>query len=142
MVDNSAYTGQKSLNPFNFEHLNMTDFALLVNGTPYPIQALQMNFKEDQYAKAYQTLFSGTGIHYDDRGHEITYEDFKNGNFILAYDLNPDSHAQGCLSLLDQGSIRIEARFSQSINKTITCIVYAEYDAKLEIDKNRNILLS
>lgn len=141
MVDNLAYTGTKTLNPFNFQHFNMTDFSLLVNGTPYPMQPLRMNFEEDMYCKAYQTLFTGVGIHFDDRGHEITYEDFKNGHFILAYDLNPDYHSQGCLSLLDQGSIRIEAQFSKSFERSITVIIYAEYDSKLEIDSNRNIIL-
>lgn len=142
MVENAAYNGTKSLNPYNFQHFNMTDFILLVNGIPYPTQPLQMNFEDDHYARAYQTLFNGTGIHHDFRSHQIKKEDFKKGFFLLAFDLDPDSYTDSCLSLLEQGTVRIEGRFARALSKTITCIVYAEYDTKLEIDKNRNIILS
>lgn len=142
MVDNQAYNGKKSMNPFNFHHFNMTDFALLVNGMPYPIQPLRMDFEGGNIAKAYGTLFTGTGIHHDYKSHQISLEDFQKGFFLLAFDLDPDSRSEGCLSLLELGSIRIEARFSKTLDKTITCLIYAEYDSKLEIDRHRNVILN
>lgn len=62
---------------------------------------------------------------------------------MLGFDLtNDNSYSSGCSNLLNQGSVRIEARFAVELAKTVTCLVYCEYDAVLEIDKNRNVFTS
>jgi hypothetical protein len=43
--------------------------------------------------RAYETLFSSTGIHHDGRGHMITLEMFTKGYYILGFDLTPDREA-------------------------------------------------
>lgn len=66
---------------------------------------------------------------------------FKNGYFPLAFDLTSDmSSTLSCNSLMNQGSLRLEARFGEALKTTKTCLVYLEYDTTLEIDKNRNIV--
>jgi len=40
--------------------------------------------------RAYETLFSSTGIHHDDRAHMITLEMFTKGFYLLGFDLTPE----------------------------------------------------
>lgn len=142
-VENEAYTGSKLKNPYNFKHMKLTHFCLYVNGIQIPNQVLEADFSSGVYTRLYRTLFTGTGIHHHDRGHQITRKAFAAGFFLLAFDLTTDGAAyDSCRSLLNQGTIRIDARFKEPLEKTVTCIVYAEYDATMEIDKNRNILLN
>lgn len=62
---------------------------------------------------------------------------------MLGFDLtNDNSYTNACSNLLNQGSIRIEARFATELAKTVTCLVYCEFDASIEIDKNRNVFTS
>lgn len=143
MVDNDAYTGKRSKNPFNFKHNDISSFSLFMNGTAIPNDTIITNFKDgSQFARAYSSLFSATGILNTPQSITITKEMFRDGYFLIASDLTPDmSGIDSNSSLLNQGNIRIEARFSKTLERTITCLLFLEYDATLEIDKNRNIIM-
>ncbi|KAH9632615.1 hypothetical protein HF086_001858 [Spodoptera exigua] len=90
---------------------------------------------------AYHTLFSGTGIHFLNEGNAISREQYAKGYCLLAFDLTPDLSANSSAhwNLIKHGSVRLEVRFEYSLIQTINCIVYAEFDNIIEIDKNRNV---
>lgn len=143
MIDNDAYTGNLAKNPYNFKHNNITRFNLSVNGVQIPNQPIEFDYSKESSpisTRGYITLFKGTGIHYFDKGHQISKKFFDNGCFLLAFDLTTDlSYNSTCANLLNQGTVRIEGRFREALKNTVTCIVYAEYDGRIEIDKDRNV---
>lgn len=145
MVDNDAYTGTRALNPFNLKHNEITEYHLLINGVQTPNEPYAFDFSTaDQPAtstRGYQSLFKDTGIHYFDRGHQISKKFFDKGCFILATDLTADRSTESgaCGNLLNQGTVRIEARFKKALAKAVTVLIYAEYDSIIKIDKNRNV---
>lgn len=144
MIDNDAYTGSKKKNPYNFKHHKITTCSLYVNGSETPSSSLTMDFTNSfQYARAYATIFSATGLLHSPHGNLVTKDMYANGYFMVAYDLTSDhsSTKEGCSSLPNQGNIRFDARFESALTSTITCLVYMEFDATLEIDKHRNIIL-
>jgi hypothetical protein len=66
--------------------------------------------------RAYETLFSSTGIHHGDRGHMITMEMFTKVFYILGFDVTPDREAdEEHVSLLRQVNERIEARVKKPL---------------------------
>lgn len=143
MVDNDAYTGLKNKNPFNFKHNKITSSSLYVNGIPTPSESILTRFSDsEEYARAYASIFSATGLLHSSQGNLVTKNMYSHGYFMIAYDLTPDlaSH-DSCSSLLDRGNIRLELRFEAPLPNTTTCLIYLEYDATLEIDKDRNIIL-
>lgn len=142
MVTSKAYNGSRDKNPFNFQHFDLQRFNISVNGTQIPSQPLEFDFTNKQKGvlstRGYNTLFSGTGIHYYDKGHQITKELYDNGHFMLAFDLTSDkSYNSLCLNSLNHGNIRIEGRFSTQLKEAVTCLVYCEFDSVVRIDKNR-----
>lgn len=142
MVSSKAYNGARARNPFMFHHFNLQRFNLSVNGTQIPSQPLEFDYTDKKKGllstRGYSTLFSGTGIHYYDKGHQITKELFDNGHFMLAFDLTADkSYNAMCSNTLNYGNIRIEGRFSKQLPEPVTCLVYCEYDTVLKIDQNR-----
>lgn len=142
MVDNDAYTGKRAKNPYNFKHNNITRFNLSVNGVQIPNLPLEFDYskKRPVSTRGYISLFKGTGIHYFDKGHQISKKFFDNGCFLVAFDLTTDlSYNSTCGNLLNQGTVRIEGRFKEALKTTVTCIVYAEYDGSIQIDKDRNV---
>lgn len=155
MVDNDAYTGRRSKNPFNFKHNKISSFALYVNGVQIPNEPIETNFVDgsEVCARAYSTLFEATGILHTSQSNLITKEMFSNGYFMLAFDLTPDMSGNSSSSswlgssttsssMMNQGNIRLEARFSSTLSKTITCLAFMEFDTTLEIDRNRNVILN
>jgi hypothetical protein len=140
LVKNSAFVGSTTTNPFHFHHFDMSNLVLYVNGVQHPAEPLTMDCSSPfGVTRAYETLFSSTGIHYDDRGHMINLEMFKKGFYILGFDLTPDREAnEEHISLPRQGNGRIEARFKKPLSEPVTCILYAEFPGHIEIDNSRN----
>lgn len=142
-VDNKAFNGDKKYNPFNFKHYNINFFSLYIDGTQIPSKPLQPNFKENLYADAYHTLYSGTGIHFSNQGNNISRESYAQGSCLFAFDLTPDLSANSTShwNLVKHGSMRIEVRFAEPLVSTVNCILYAEYDNVLEIDSSRQVIV-
>lgn len=140
-VSNSSFNGNFALNPFNFQHYNMNSFSLFVDGHEIPSRTLQPSFSSGMIASSYHTLFSGTGIHFHNEGNAISRTDYGNGYCLLCFDLTPDLSASSTShwNLVRHGSVRIEVRFDSALTTTINCIVYAEFDNVIEINKNRDV---
>jgi len=82
--------------------------------------------------RAYETLFSSTGIHHDDRAH-ITLEMLTESFYILGFVLTPDREAyEEHISLPRQGNVRIEALFKKPLPEPVTCILYAKFPGTLK----------
>ncbi|KAK4877634.1 hypothetical protein RN001_010140 [Aquatica leii] len=109
-----------------------------------PSKPLQPDFtKSGLYVRAYHTLYSGTGIHFLNEGNDISREDYPKGYCLMAFDLTPDlsANANTHWNLVKNGSLRIEVGFEDALSETINCLVYAEFDNVIEIDKHRNVMV-
>ena len=61
MMDNDSYNGNYKKNLFNFQHYNLTQIEISVNGEEVPFKPLKLNFDDKLIVTAYNALFSGTG---------------------------------------------------------------------------------
>ena len=144
MVPNANFVGTVTTNPFHFVHNDLSYFALYVKDKLVHTTPLQPVFggTGKQFARAYETLFSGTNIHHSDRGHMITPHMFANGYFMLTYLLSPDlTDDLQHKNPVDRGEVRIELRFKNSLTHSITCLVYLLYDTEIYITKDRSIII-
>ena len=83
-----------STNPYVFQHYNMTNLVLYVNGVQLPSKPHTLDCSSPFGAtRAYEILLSSTGIHHDNRAHMISFEMFTKGFYILGFDLTPDREA-------------------------------------------------
>ncbi|KAK3927618.1 E3 ubiquitin-protein ligase ORTHRUS-LIKE 1 [Frankliniella fusca] len=77
--------------------------------------------------ECYNTLFSGTGIHWKDEGNNI---------ILCLRSTSPDWSAnQPHWNLQRQGTLTLDVRFAAPLAQPINCIIYAEFQNLIEIDK-------
>nr|CAD7424510.1 unnamed protein product [Timema monikensis] len=143
MVSNDAFVGSLNTNPFQLIHRNLDRFVLYVNGIQKHLPIL-INFDNvGTSTLAYDTLFSGLGIHHQNNGHLITRDMFNKGYFMLAFDLTPDSAGQDShTSLQTEGNVRFELQFKTDLDTAITCLFYSEYEGTVSIDSNREVKIN
>lgn len=145
MVENQAYTGTRTLNPYNFQHFNLSQFNITVNGMKIPSQPIEFDFNTNATnpisSRGYDHLFRGANLHLLDRSMQVTRAFYNSGGLLIAHDLTSDASYQksSCVNPIQKGIVSIEARFAKALPKTITVIVYAEYDAQIEIDRDFNV---
>jgi hypothetical protein len=142
MVRNTAFNGSYRTNPYNFEHFNLNFLSLYIDSIQIPSKPFTPDFGNELFMREYNSLFSGSGIHYSDSGNDISHDDYYQGYFFICADLTPDlssnfSHWQ----IQKNGTLRIELRFAEALAESVTVILFSEFDNLIEIDKNRQVVL-
>ena len=90
LIKNTAIVGSASTYPYHFQR-NVTNLVFYVNGVQLPSEPHTVDCSSPfEDTRAHETLFSGTGIHHDDRAPMITLEIFTKGFYILGFDLTLD----------------------------------------------------
>ncbi len=138
-MDQSAFNGDLNTNPFNFEHFDHNLIELKTDST-LTIEPLEPNFEKKQYMQSYNSLFYATGINFSDCGLSITHEDFAKGYCLSAFDLTPDlTSSDSFLSPNISGILNLNIKFSKTLPKPVTLIIYAEFQNMIEINRFRAV---
>ena len=141
LVDNRAFNGDISLNPYNFQHCNLNYLAVHLDGQQVPWAPLQPSFSESSYIRAFYTQFTGGDGISSDTGNTIGREQFVNGHALYCFDLTPDlsSSCGHHFSVTKSGNLRLELAFEVALSITGNVLVYSEFDNVIEIDKDRKV---
>ena len=137
MVTSKAYSGSYTTNPFNFIHKNLTSIGVFIDDESLPTRPLKINFSKNNYVEAYHNIFSSLGILGEDKGINISREDFPRGYSLFTFNLKPDNLP----SFSKRGNLKIEGMFENALDENITFIVYATFPFLIQIDSARNVLL-
>lgn len=139
MVESEAYNGSLSKNPFNYQHFNIQELSVSIDGENSPYQPLSLNYNDNdnlRFIRGYYSLISlESGIQ-----NSIKPMDYMHGYNLYGFNLSPD----GCINtdhfnLEKTGNLRISFKFSTPLEKAVTAILYFEYENYFEITKLRNI---
>uniref|UniRef100_A0A158P4S2 Uncharacterized protein n=1 Tax=Tetranychus urticae TaxID=32264 RepID=A0A158P4S2_TETUR len=141
-VNDLAFGGSITHDPFKFEHFSINYLALYVDGVMIPSIPYTPNFSDGIYMREYVNLYRYLN---QDEGHpqmNITHADYADGKTLFAFDLTADGSIgaeNGTLSLIRRGIIRMQVKFSKSLVKPIKAIIFAQFDNYIAIDANRNV---
>jgi len=142
-VENEAFIGAFEKNPFNFQHFNVSKLALYQDGKFVSCKAYEPNFKDGKFAREYGSIFTALNMFNTDDSNGITMDMYKNGYFFIMYNLTADADLGGeSVGVTKPGNLRLEVSFESPLKKTITCLIYAIYDSKVEITRMRDVTVS
>jgi len=140
LVSNSAFNGAYDENPFNFQHYNLSQMKVYLDGQSQYVKPIETNYAQNQFVSAYLSLFSGTGKLNKDEGTDISRSEYPRGYCLYAFDLTPDLAENDHFNLQKDGSLRLDLKFGAALPVTINVICYGEFENCLEIDRSRNVL--
>ena len=143
MVDSEAYVGNIASSPYYFEHFNISSLCISENGSYLGVPPLRLSFKEagGRTAWAYRLFLEQIGaIGERALSTPVSYAHWLDGSTIFAFSASPDlSH--GFAQLPQQtANITLTMTFSEKTTKSITAIVMAEYDSRLLITGQKNVV--
>lgn len=142
MVDNDVYNGTLATNPFNFAHNDLKQLALYRDGECIPYRPFTPNFANGLCLREFMSLYQSREIFNRDESFGITLADYSAGGYnLFAFNLAPDLSVAGHAQPYREGNLRIELNFSKALTKSINVIAMAIFDGKLEITRQRQILL-
>ena len=138
-VRNTVYNGVYNENPFNFEHLNLSNIAVHIDGQSDTVPSLHPDFTNSLYLRCVHSMFGDAGKVKTDEDLDVSRTEYDKGYTLYGFDLSTD-HDQ-VVEVSKRGSVRMDLKFDVALAHTINGIVYAEYENVIQIDFARNVLL-
>jgi hypothetical protein len=133
LINNAAYTGSYTLNPFNFKHYDLNYLCFCINGIP--IKVFQPDYEHDLYIEPYVSLFGNNFVL--DKDIDITKKDFKKGFAIYRLTAREDNKSKWLLP--DHGNTRLELKFSKPLPEAVTVLIYACFEGLISIDNQKSV---
>ena len=142
MVDHEAFCRNYHKDPYNFQHLDLTEIAVIVNGFSVPAEPYRPDFTKGLVMREYFNLYlqlCQAGYLKDDMG--ISIKDFVGGCALYVFNLSPDLSFGGHAQMQRLTNVNVTMRFKTSIPKNIQLVGLALYDTSLEMIGDRRWLL-
>lgn len=141
MVENEAFNGVITKNPFNFKHFDLNKLALYRDGCTVPGPPFQPNFAEKLYLRDYMNTMGVFKYNDTDDTNGMTPDEWANGFTIYAFDLTADKEAGAShRQPLTTKDMRLELAFAKKLGQSINVILYCVYDTEIEITDLRDII--
>jgi hypothetical protein len=141
MVENDAFNGNYKKNMFHFQPFDLNFLALYRDGEAIPNRPFTPEFERKLYMREYNAFFHALQLYNQDETLNVTFEDFCDGYTLFAFNLSPDMSLSGHEQPYRDGNLRMEFKFAKGLGSAINVIIMAIFDGRIEITKNREILL-
>jgi ribonucleoside-diphosphate reductase beta chain len=146
MVETSAFQGNREKNPMKFDHFDIREIGLFVNGQSFPYPMVSMNFHSNKYDTAEIYHLFMDSLHAIDSPDPplISKKDYDaNGFTLFGFNLSADQY-----QTIDQrillnlpANIRLQMKFNPATTIVVpmTLIIYYEMFSGLSINKHRQV---
>ena len=130
-VEQDAYNGNDKKNPFYFETVGMKEAALIVNGVSEP--SPPYSFEEGVDEKdLYFSFLENTGTSsFEMDSVNVSFNEFKNGYFILPFDRSPTKDNGLYTHKTEGGSLTVKVKSKKPLEKNYMVMVYGSYDSSM-----------
>ena len=135
MLDNDAFDGAMSKNPYNFQPFDLQEFYLLVNGTSVPSQPVRMDKDSMDYHHVFVNEFlDKLKLKNSNDNIGISAEEWIDGNFFWMVDLNVDKCCNYHEHKSIPGTINMKMKTKTPLPKTTRLIAYSSSRERMIID--------
>ena len=142
MVKSQAYNGDMSLNPFHFQHFDLSSIGFYVDGEPTPRESIKMDVENGQYLEGLISLYRMSGNLMENSDIGISWENYKQGYTLIGFDVDPTTSADfRYIGKPHQGHTKLEIKFKDPLPDPVTLILYATFPEVMTIDQTRNVQL-
>ncbi len=141
-VTSTAFGGDFGKNPFNFQNFKLSYLCLTVDGSCVPSRAFQLDFDNNMYLEAYDSLFSmyeDANIGKPRKTSSIKREEYADGHCLFCFNLDNSSIGDDTVNPQTVGLSKMEIKFASALTESVTIILYATYNSLLRVDEARNI---
>ena len=140
-VRQSARGGAFGEDPFNYQHFNLRSICLKVGGEAVPMPNMSMNFQHGEFILPLFSLLHSLNAFMSNEDVGIDVYNYPIRNCIFGFDLKGFGSEAGELYTKPQHkTVSLEARLDRIVAHPITCIIYGEYDAEIEITPDQRII--
>lgn len=139
MVPVTALNGDYQANQYNYERHNLTSVEIKLNGKDFVDYAKTLT--DEHLTSAYMNMKLQDGLPFaSKKGPHISQEEFKQGYFILLFDLTRGRVGHLAVGQLPRtGNLAVYLKFHGNLTNAVQLFVMGTFDRILEIDHLGNV---
>ena len=142
MVNSEAVNGSYNLNPYHFQHFNVSNVGFFVNGEPTPHPAFHLDVENGTYLQGLNSLYKISGKTMENSDIGITRDSYQEGYTLIGFDVDPTTSPDfRYVGKSKEGHTKLEIKFKSGLPNPITLILYATFPEVMSIDQARNVRL-
>ena len=142
MVRSQAYNGDYNLNPYHFEHFDVSNIGFFVNGESTPRPSFKLDVGNGIYLQGLNSLYKITGKTMENSDIGITRDTYRQGYTLIGFDVDPTTSPDfRYVGKPREGHTKLEIRFKNGLPAPVTVILYATFPEIMTIDQARNVRL-
>uniref|UniRef100_A0A914ICC2 Uncharacterized protein n=1 Tax=Globodera rostochiensis TaxID=31243 RepID=A0A914ICC2_GLORO len=103
LVANQNYIGHKQKNPFFFNHHNVRDIELTASGRTYPQYPYNLDYKNNNYARAYHDAQEHLGLACTTESNGLSYSMFKTAFCLYVFQMTNSQEDSPGFELIKEG---------------------------------------
>jgi hypothetical protein len=141
LVASAAKSGDYQLDPFNYQHFNVSEIFVKVGGQQSSAPSYEMDFERLEFTQPLFYLLNTLGSEGSDSEIGINPTNYLSGNVIYAFDVNGLAGVE-----LDEAYTRemraptgLSIKLKTPLTAAATVLVYKEYDAEMTMDRYNTI---
>ena len=89
LVKSQAYRGDYNLNPYHFDHFDVSTIGFFVNGESTPRPSFKLDLENGIYLQGLNSLYKITGKTMENSDIGITRETYRQGYTLIGFDVDP-----------------------------------------------------
>ena len=142
MVRSQAYNGDYNLDPYHFEHFDVSNIVFFVNGESTPRPSFKLDVGNGIYLQGLNSLYKITGKTMENSDIGITRDTYRQGYTLIGFNVDPTTSPDFCyVGKPREGHTKLEIRFKNGLSAPVTLILYATFPEIMTIDQARNVRL-
>ena len=142
MVNSEAVNGSYNLNPYHFQHFDISNIGFFVNGEPTPRPSFHLDIGNGNYLQGLNSLYKISGKTMENFDIGITRDTYVEGYSLIGFDVDPTTSPDfRYIGKSKEGHTKLEIKFKNGLPNPVTLILYATFPEVMSIDQARNVRL-
>ena len=142
IIKSQAYNGDYNLNPYHFEHFDVSNIGFFVNGESTPRPSFKLDVGNGIYLQDLKSLYKITGKTMENSDIGITGETYRQVYTLIGFDFDPTTSPDfQYVGKLGEGHTKLEIRFKNGLPAPVTVILYTTFPEIMSINQARNVRL-
>ncbi len=142
-VSSKDFHGSQKKNPFDFQHFDIRQISVEVDGQSFPTKPYQADFSKHRSLECYDGLLDAIKQRNVPHG-ELPFDrdSFEKGYTLFGFDLTPGGTGRGPLTLIKQGNLSVAVTFGggTGLPETVMMVCLMVYDSILEVNQHRQVI--
>ena len=130
-VRNTAYTGVYNDNPFHFEHFNLSNIVIHIDGQSDTMPSIDPDFTNSLCLRCFHSMFGGAGKVNTNEDLNVSRIEYDKEYTLFGFNLETDHDL--VFEVSKRGSVHIDLKFDVALAYTVN-------ENMIQIDSTRNVL--